>query len=133
VASGVTLNLPGITIGRIHIKVSIHFSFVPNTYTANSGIFVSSWVDNISQVPLNMVVEPYDQKFLIWEELYAAEQELLSDPGTTGTVVAYHEFDVRAKRKLTNQNDTLWLQFSAVGNANILDYSFTQSTLLLLP
>jgi len=131
--SGVTLNLPGFTIWRIHIKISINFTLSPLTFTANSGVMIAMFVDSINQVLLNPVTAPYDEKYLMWDELYAAEPQVQSHAGTTPPLALYHEYDIRSHRKLDNVDDTLFLQLATTGNVVISDLSFTQSTLVKVP
>jgi len=69
---GITMNLPEITIWRMHIKISIRIT-VP-TQQANDGIFISSWVDSAFQPTQLSSPNPYDQKYLIWDAQYITEQ-----------------------------------------------------------
>jgi hypothetical protein len=84
---------------------------------------------------LNPVTNPYGESYLMWDNLYGAEQ-LFQGAGavnTLGDTVAYKEYDIRSHRKLNNMSETLWLQIAQEGNALTTGFSFTQSTLIRLP
>src|SRR5712691_1487115 len=129
--AGLTGNLPEFTVWRIHVKVSIFFSYSPATYSSSSGAFVGLFVDDVN-TPLaaggNAIA--FEQQWLMWDILYAAEQEMMANNGVVGTPVLYHEYDIRARRVLRALKDTLWLNIAPVGNASFTNVAFTQSTLL---
>jgi len=133
VAQGLIFNLPDIVIWRIHIKISIKFTYSPATYTENSGEMVTLFVDDINQVQLNPIGNAFAQQWLMYDVLYAAEQQLQSDPGIGGQPVLYKEYDIRSHRRLRAQQDTLFLQLADSGNLVKSSYSFVQSTLIKLP
>lgn len=130
---GITLNLPTLTIWRILLKISIRFDFT--SIGANDGAMIALFVDDLEDVlTANPVVSPYDEKYLMWDQLYATEQFFMA--GSTPTLnepVLYKQYDIRSHRKLPNLDDTLVLQIAATGLITIKDFSFTQSTLVRLP
>lgn len=131
-AAGVTLNLPEFTIWRIHIKVSIFFSWSPATVTSNSGASFALLVDSLSQAPLSALANPYEESFMMWDYLYGTEQ-LFQGAGAAGTLgdnVLYRMYDVRSRRRLRNAGDTLWAINQGQGNVSLTNYSYTASVLL---
>src|SRR6266576_3548833 len=118
---GINFNLPDIVIWRLLIKIAVKISFVPAVATASSGVLISAFV--------------FDEKYLSWEMLYAAQSYAQGGqiPTALTDVFLYKELDIRAHRKISNLNETLWFTLSASGDANILQYSYTYSLLLKLP
>ena len=120
-SAGITLNIPEFTVWRIHIKISIQFGLSPVAATANDGCLVASFVEQTDVATIkDPLAFPYNERYLIWEQLFAAEQRLMGTPSTTqpDALVLYKVFDVRSRRRLDNLNDTLWLTVTPNGNAN---------------
>jgi hypothetical protein len=131
-AAGVTLNIPEFTIARIHIKISIAFSWSPATITANSLAHFALTVDSINQAPLNPLTNQYQQSYMMWDAIYGTEQLFQGggDLTTLGDSVLYRTIDIRSKRKLGNAGDTLWALLVDQGNLSMSGYSYTGSILL---
>src|SRR5438876_8805582 len=98
-SAGVSLNIPEFTIWRIRIKISVSFSYVPAVYTANTGLLVALFVDDMALTQLNPVVSPYNQQYLMWDEIYAAQQIMESNSNPTTAPVYYAQYDIKAHRK----------------------------------
>ena len=131
-AAGISLEIPEFTIWRIHIKITMKFTYSPLVYTSNSGMFIAMFVDDFGQLPGSAIVSAYDQQYLMWDFVYAAEEQLNANSGTGGTNVLYKQYDIKSHRKIRQLKDTLWLSIGANGNVIPTDYSFTHSTLLRL-
>ncbi len=123
-------------IWRIHLKITIRFTLVGAAGTTDA-VMVAIYVDNFSAAPNaepNVLLNPYNQKFLMWDNLYAAQQEFEGGPVTTADRFLYHEYDIKSHRKLPNQESTLWLYYAPNGtNLTAAEVSYTQSTLLRVP
>src|SRR6266576_2266528 len=138
---GINFNLPDIVIWRLLIKIAVKISFVPAVATASSGVLISAFVDDekkansLATTSFNPLSSPFDEKYLSWEMLYAAQSYAQGGqiPTALTDVFLYKELDIRAHRKISNLNETLWFTLSASGDANILQYSYTYSLLLKLP
>ena len=124
---GQLANLPGFTVERIHLRLNIQMT--ESSVAANNGTFIAIWVDSINQVQLAASARPYDQQWLVFDQAYIGEAKM--NGGTTPFYVN-RLFDVRARRRIMNISDTLWLQLAAIGTATLAQYSLTMSTLLRL-
>jgi len=133
-AAGITLNMPTITIGRILIKISI--IYVPGAAAANNGARIALGIEDKSYTTAALGVvndpltQPYDQRWMWLEQLYQAEQELMS--GAVTNPVLYRSLDVRSKRKLANLGDTLLFSSSATGNSLHSQIAVSGRVLLML-
>jgi hypothetical protein len=131
-SSGITFNLPDLVIWRILIKISIHFSYSPAVYTAATGVGIGIYVDDAVQTQIGVNSSPYGQRYMMFDMLFAAEQQLMSDPSVAGTPVLYKAYDIKSHRKMLQQ-DTLYLNINSQGNASITDYSFLYNILIKSP
>lgn len=110
---------------RLHLVISVVFTVT--TAGANNGVSVASWVDSRNQARLSAQANPYDQQFLIFDEMYVGEA--LMNGGVTPFNVV-HRYDVRAKRKVPGITDTVWLQLSQIGTITLTSYSVVMSMLM---
>ena len=117
-------NLPDWVLYRLHLKLAVAFTGSAQT---NSGIAVACWVDSINQNLLTAQVRPYDQQFLIFDELYVGQA--LQQGGVTPFNIV-NTYDVRARRKLSGPNNTVWLQLAPVGGVTFTNYSYILSMLM---
>jgi|SRR5258707_635224 len=135
--AGGNFNFPDIVIWRIHIRISIHWRFSVAAATANTGSNISMFVDSRLQTLLNPVTQPYDERYLMWYEAFAADAAegtlALGTIDTTSDHLLVKEFDVKSHRKINTPDETLWLTIVGTGNTTLVDYAFQQSTLLRLP
>lgn len=133
--AGITLNIPEFTIWRIHIKISCQFGLTGPTAAANNAVLHSIFVEQASAAFLpNPVSAPYNERYLMWDNYYVAEQEMQSGipVGAPGQdiLVSYRAYDIRSHRRLDNLNDTLWIMLTPQGNVQNLTSSVTYSILL---
>lgn len=128
---GITMNPYGITLIRTHLKVSV--SYAASAVSAGTGINVTMFNEDIAPAPiLTPVTQPYNERWLIYDTLYVSQE--IMEGGVITTAVAYHEYDVRARRKLQNQSETFWLALTGVGNFTAFNsISVTNRMLLALP
>jgi len=139
-ANNFTLNLPDIAIWRIHLKISIDFRFTAaGDPLASSGFFVGVYTGPKVAVVAASSLNQYEWQYMMWDKLYASEtlKESYSNINvtTTNQQVIYKEYDIKTRRLLTNQDDTLFLTIESEGDASVANGSidFTHSTLLRLP
>jgi hypothetical protein len=137
---GWLLQLPDITVWRIHLKISIRFTFNSTAYDSNAGAFVGLFVAPRAQInaqAFSLVTNQYSYKPLIWDMLYTSEtiKEGTFSPtiNTTDQHVLYKEYDVKSHRRFQNMDDTLWLEITEIGDMSLQSLSFIQSTLYKLP
>jgi hypothetical protein len=141
-ANNFTLQLPDLTIWRIHIRVTIRFNFASTTVQAAQGAHVSIYCDDrnerIQATTYTGFLNPYSNNFLMWDQMYTAD--LMQGAGdqvftlnTTQNYTMTRSYDVKSHRRLRNQEETLWLDVSEIGTISINEISFQQSTLLRLP
>ena len=134
--AGIDVNLPEFTIWRIRIKVSFRISAVAATqYEANDGVHIAVFVDDMNDTGQNPVVAPYDEKYMLWDAIYASESlQYSSNASPIGTtpVFLFREYDIKTHRRIENLKETLLFQVGSSGQADIENHSWTQNTLVLL-
>lgn len=119
-ANNFSLNLPDIVIWRFHIKISIHYTLSPSTVLATDGVFVASFCDSLlGSSGVQFQSKPYDEQYLIYDKIYTADTMANGANAQSTNVTLYKEYDVRSRRKLVNQNDTLILFVVPQGNVTI--------------
>lgn len=123
----ITANLPGMTIMRLHLRLNVEMT--QSGQGANNGAFIGCWVDSTNQAILAASARPFDQQFLIFDELYIGEA--LQQGGVTPFYVT-RVYDIKSRRKIQNVQDTLWFQVQPNGLATVTAYSFTMSLLVML-
>lgn len=120
-ANNFSLNLPDIVIWRLHIKISIHYTLSPTTVLANDGMFVAVFVDNIlGSAGLNFqTTELYGESFMVWDKIYVSDFLASAGNSSSSGTLLYASYDVKSRRKLMNQNETLLLNLSPTGNLTL--------------
>jgi len=130
-AAGITINLPEITIWRIHLAISIKVTTAA-VLAANDAVHLTVFTDSQAQTPLSQSSNPLDQRDMMWHTLYLTENLVTgSGDGGAGTFYLYKELDIRAKRRFRATQDTCYLQLSATGQPQITDVSVSQSILVV--
>jgi hypothetical protein len=131
-----TFNVIDYTIWRIHIQISISIHLSSISYDAADGMNVGIYVDSANQTQFagGPLANQYDQHFLMWDKIYLSE--LVMNGGLTGATtntnlyMLYRRYDIRARRKVVNESDTLYLQLSTAGVAVADTYDLFYSVLL---
>jgi len=130
--AGISINLPDFTIWRIRIRVSIRIT-IAAAAGANDGVLFTVFTDSQSQTPVDQNLNSYDQRHMLFTVMPLAKystQSTLARPAA-GTYMLYEEFDIKTHRKLSQMNETLFLQWVAnSANTTINDISYTASVLL---
>ena len=136
--AGIDLNLPEFTIWRLRVKVSVHITVAPaTTYTSSDGVIIAAYCDDKNDPGTHPSVSKYEEKFLIWDVMYAFNAIASGTNGGlldgTKSVAIYKEYDVKSHRRLDNIGDSLIFQIAPVGlQTSVLDYSIQTSILNLL-
>ncbi len=128
-AAGININLPEFTVWRIRIKVSVSFT-IAAAVAANDAILLSVFTDSATQVPVNQVANPLDQRDLIFTPWYVSEAVSQGVNAGAGTFVLFKEFDIKAHRRIRQGNDTLYLQLATSGQPQMTGVSIGQIILM---
>jgi len=127
---GITLLPADFVLWRLIIKVAVRATVSVNQ--ANTGILFSVFNEDSTVAPTNALLAPYDERYLMWDYMYAAKQ--VQDSGVLTNPTFYEQYDIRSHRKLQNQNETFWAQLVQQGGITTMDTaSFTYSLLTRLP
>jgi len=135
---GITINLPGFTLGPFKIKIGIRFDITTAavTFTQDDGYLVGLVKDNVSATPPLPSAEPNaDWAWWAWYPLVPPEQVQLAStavPATT-TILRTLEIDCKSMRKASEVGETMWLVVERTGNVVISEISEYTSTLVRLP
>jgi len=136
-ANNLFINLPDIVIWRIHIKISIHYTLSPATVTSGNSMFIASFVDApAAAAGITALTNPYDEGYLIWDQLYQTDTMANGSNAELENLTLFGKYDVRSRRKLINQNDSLFFQMVPQGNVTMTStdsYSLLASVLVKLP
>ena len=123
--AGLTAQANEMVLYRLHLKISA--TFTSSAVGANNGIGVAVWVDSRNQAQLVFQGFPYDQQWLIFDNLYESETRMQG--GVTPFNVV-RDYDVKARRKIPGLTDTLWMQVNSSGFSTISGYSYIISALI---
>lgn len=123
--AGLTAQAQEVVLYRLHLHIAVVYTVA--TAGANNGVSVAAWVDSRNQARLSAQANPYDQQFLIFDEMFVGET--LMQGGVTPFNIT-HRYDVRAKRKVPSITDTVWLQLSQIGTITLTSYSVVMSMLI---
>lgn len=126
---GFSVNLPDITIWRVRFRVSIRITYPAAIVNPESyGVVLGLYTDNIALTQLSVATKPYFEKYMWYETIYVGSAVMNGAPFpvANGTLLLHRDFDVRARRRLANVEDTLILNVAATGgllDANGLSFS----------
>lgn len=132
---GIGVNLPDITIWRIRLRISIHITFPavitnPEAY----GCTMALLVDNLGFTFPLISSHAYQEQFLWYETVYFSDmisQGSQGSPPANGTGYLFKSFDVKARRRVRNLDDSLILLVSPTGGlTNAFGMSYSGSVLL---
>ncbi len=127
--AGITVNLPEITIWRIHLKISVTIS-IAAAVAANDAILNTVFVDGMNATILNQSTNTYDQPDMLFDHMYLTEYTMLTgNTGMAGEIGLYKTYDIKSHRKLQSVDDTLYLQLATTGQPMITAYSYAASIL----
>jgi len=134
--AGISLNLPEFTIWRIRIQLAIRLSIAPRTvFESNDGVVVAAYVDDMADTGNNPVANQYHEHYLLWDSMFAYESiahgnTLVGDPSVTDLAL-WKTYDLKGRRRISNIGETLQFQFAPTSSGTIVNYSYSQSVLLL--
>lgn len=131
--TGISVNLPEITVWRFKLKISIRVTLAA-AVQPNDGVLLTTFVDSTSQTLSSQLTNPFDQPDMIYEFMYCNETTKMSGLGAAAAsaMPLYVSRDIRARRKLRSIDDSLQGQLAASGQAQITHYSYSSAILLKL-
>ena len=135
---GITLNLPDITIWRVLLKISVKITW-PAVLASeeSSGFLYAVYVDDQSEALAasnpNPITDPYKDHFMRWE--FVPTTEMIAQngvqPAANAVFYMFKNVDVKSRRKLTEIEDSLFLDVAAEGNtANIAGLAVSSLVLM---
>jgi len=132
--AGITVNLPGVTIGRIRFKVSVHIDFSVVAASSSHGVVVGVYTQSQQSTTgrLNSAQDLVDD-YLYWAWHPVTENKSLIAAGTATDQLFSFEVDSQAMRKMDEVGTGLFMNVSTTGSINMVESSIGGSVLLLLP
>jgi hypothetical protein len=136
--AGISLNIPEITIWRIHIRISVRFTISAGGDNPQNGILTAVFVEQNISTALNdpaVAAFAYGERYLMYDTMYTSEQ-LAVDQVTTAagvnTIIQALErtYDIKSHRRLDNLDDTLWLTLSPLASVQDMISAITYSILV---
>lgn len=133
-AYGFNINFPDIVIWRIHLRISVTVRFPASIVNPEAyGVLVTVYPEDMNFIQENAVTHPYMERFMYYKTLYYSEAVLGGEaqPVANSNGTLFHEFDIKAHRRLANLEDTLILQVAPTGGlASLQGLSWSSSVLL---
>jgi len=131
------VNLPEITIWRIHLKISITIRFIAAVVNAEAaGVILGIFVGDNANTFVAVNTRPFSEHWLMYKTLYYNEAVMQGEAPAANNAngVIVHEFDIKARRKLQGVDDTLLMQVFPTGAAiaSLQGLAWSQSTLITI-
>jgi hypothetical protein len=122
---GLGVQLPEITIWRIRIKISVAIKWIAAPVNFESaGVIVGIFVEDMANTLVGVETHPYAQSYMMYQTVYYQEAVMQGERQIAANNIDFlsKEFDIKARRKLRNLDDTLLLQVGTTGAAvSLLD------------
>lgn len=136
--AGLSINLPGFTLGPFKIKIGIRFdiSVAAVTFTQDDGYVVGIVVDDINATAPSPLTSPnVDWAWYSWYPLSPPDDvSVVSTAAPTNTsLLRSIEIDAKSMRKIEEVGQTAWLVVEATGNAHIDEITEFSSVMARLP
>jgi len=133
-SAGINLNLPGVTIGRIRIKIQVRLdlSVVAGSETAGvtCGVYTQSQQSTAGR--LSSASDLVDD-YMYWSWHPIAEKAPLAVAALTADHIFAFEVDTKAMRKMDEIGTGLFLNVQSTGATEIDTICVVGSVLLILP
>lgn len=134
---GFSVNFPDITIWRVRLRISVNIRFVAAPVNFESiGFIMGMFVDDPAFTLLGVETKPYMEKYMYYGATFYEEFVEQGAPQVTasGSQFMNKEYDIKARRRLGNIEDTLLMQVgtTGAGTASLGGLAWTSSTLLSL-
>ena len=133
---GFSVNLPDIVIWRVRFRISISIKFPASIVNPEAyGAVVGLYTDTLGLTQLSVSAHPYFEKFMWYQTVYYSEAVMAGEaqPVANATGMIVKEFDVKARRRLGNVEDTLILNVGPTGGlASAQGLAFSGSVLMNL-
>ena len=139
--AGLSINLPGFTLGPFKIRIGIRFDITAATpnLTQADGYLVGLVVDQVDATatlaPLPASVPNADWAWYQWYPLAPTDDVIVeaANAATNVQVVKTIEIDCKSMRKIEEVGQTMWLVVEGTGNAVIDEFTSYVQTLARLP
>lgn len=131
--AGITINMPGVTIGRIRFKIQIRLDFSVTAASATSGVVVGVYTQSQQATGgrLSAASDLVDD-YLYWSWHPVGMMAPVAGALATDQIYAF-EVDSKAMRKMDEFGTGLFLNVNATGSTEIDEIMVVGSVLLILP
>lgn len=135
---GFSINLPDITIWRVRLRISVAIKWAAAPVNFETGGFIIGvFVDDPNFTIQGVETHPYMEKFMMYGATYYSEAIMQGGREPAAGVIDYFtkEYDIKARRRLGNIEDSLILQVGGTGAGAVVSLnglSWTSSVLLSL-
>lgn len=133
-SAGITINLPGVTIGRVRIKIQVHLDFSVTAGSSSHGVVAGVYTQSqqSSGGRLQASSDLIDD-YLYWGWHPASEAGEFFTVGTATDQSYCFEIDSKAMRKMDEVGMGLFLNLATTGSINMVGSTIASSVLLILP
>jgi len=135
-AMGVVISLPGITIGRVRISISVRIAIPAAGLQASDGVGFGLIKDQITRPTLGLLLPQSDPNADWMMHAWMAPAKDSDALVTTAAAVSYvmtKEFDVKSMRKLAGDAESLFAVVQTTGAATLVNVNYNADVLLYLP
>jgi len=131
--AGITINLPGITIAGIRIRITIRVDDSA-TVDAAAGILFGASVQTLGITPTTTPVTQKELDYMLYQWCPLAMSSSIVTQGVPSSGSLY-SFDIstKSKRRMEEVGQTLWLDWGTTGSISIEAISAEWSIPILLP
>jgi len=131
--AGITINMPGVTIGRIRFKIQIRLDFSVTAASATSGVVVGVYTQSQQATGgrLSAASDLVDD-YLYWSWHPVGMMSPVAGALATDQIYAF-EVDSKAMRKMDEFGTGLFMNVNATGSTEIDEIMVVGSVLLILP
>jgi len=133
-SAGINLNLPGITIGRVRIKIQVRLDFSVSAGDATSGVTCGIYTQS-QQATAGRLSSASDlvDDYLYWSWHPFCEKSNSTISALTADGMFAFEVDSKAMRKMDEVGEGLFLNVQSTGAVEIDTICVAGSVLLILP
>lgn len=134
---GFTINFPDITIWRVILRISLSIKWIAAPVNfEQAGFILGLFVDDPNFTLQGVESHPYAEKYMYYGATYYTEAIMAGERtiAANNTDVITKNFDIKARRRLGNIEDSLLMQVGTTGSpvASFQGLSWTQSVLISL-
>lgn len=134
---GFSVNFPDITIWRIRLRISVGVHWIASPVNfEQAGYILGVFVDDPNFTIQGVETHPYMEKFMFYGATYYTEAIMAGEALPVGGATNFltKEYDIKARRRLGNIEDSLIMQVGTTGSAvaDLHGLSWSSSVLLSL-